>query len=103
MVSEAPPSREAATISLTWRECAAGEHLGELGDQRRGQRAARDDDRELPPQAAAEVGRASSARRAKVTTIERSEVIHTRLVSGASKSILSLPGFCARATAPFTR
>ena len=37
----------------------------------------------------------------KVTTIESSEVVHTRLVSGASKSILSLPRFCARAMAPF--
>ncbi len=38
----------------------------------------------------------------KVTTIDSNEVVHTRLVSGASKSILSLPRFRARATAPFT-
>ena len=37
-----------------------------------------------------------------MTRIERIEVVQTRLVSGASKSILSLPWFWERAIAPFT-
>ncbi len=48
----------------------------------------------LPPRPAS-----SHRLAANVTRIERIEHTHTRLVSGASKSILSLPVFRARAIA----
>ena len=49
------------------------------------------------------VSGSSQRETANVTTIEMIEVSHTRLVSGASKLILSLPMFCAREMAEFTR
>ena len=53
MFSDAPPSREAVTISATWlRGMVLVKTFGELGDQRARQRAARDDERQLPPQRA---------------------------------------------------
>src|SRR5467141_2105984 len=42
----------------------------------------------------------STLEAANVTAMDRIEHTHTRLVSGASKLILALPVFWARATAP---
>ena len=57
MLSEAPPSREAVTISLHVAGVHGGEDLHHLRDDRAGQRAAGDDGGELPPEGAvAEVG-----------------------------------------------
>ena len=50
IVSEAPPSREAVTISWTCLEWRAGEDLGELGNEHGRQGAATDDRRQLPPE-----------------------------------------------------
>src|SRR5690349_6441110 len=101
MVSEAPPSRVAATISRTWRELLLVNALVSSGINA----AAR-----VPHEMMVEsfhhspAPRSASIQRdtAKVTRIEMIEVSHTRLVSGASKSIFSLVAFWLRKTAPFT-
>src|SRR5439155_19269897 len=102
MFSEAPPSLLAATTSATCCECelvntfvnsgitaAASvphEMISDSVDQR------------CPPS-----GASSHLDTANVTAIDRIEHTHTRLVRGASKLILSLPVFCARATAALPR
>src|SRR5688572_3644700 len=102
MLSEAPPSRDAATISCTWRECALVNTLVNSGIT-----AAASVPHEmitdrvshrLPPS-----GVSSQYDAANVTAIDRIEHTHTRLVSGASKSILSLPWFALRANAALPR
>src|SRR5258706_843950 len=99
IVSEAPPSRLAATISRTCRELLLVNTLVNSGIS-----AAASVQHEMmveslhhsPDPSSATIQRDTT----NVTEIDRSEVIHTRLVSGASKSILSLPWFCERAIAP---
>src|SRR5438093_6782468 len=101
MVSEAPPSLVAPTISFTWRDWLLVNTLVNSGI-----RAAASVPQEMmvesfhhrPWPRSASIQRET----AKVTTIDSSEVIHTRLVSGSSKLILSLPRFCERAIAPLT-
>src|SRR5438046_7164040 len=102
MLSEAPPSLEAVTTSLTWREWALVNTLVNSGIT-----AAASVPHEMMTESVNHrllprfPSRSLDA--TKVTTIEKMEQTHTRLVSGASKSILSLPVFWPRATAPFTR
>src|SRR5689334_15498870 len=100
MLSDAPPSLLAATTSATCRECALVNTLVNSG-----MTAAASVPQEmmidsvthrLPPS-----GASSQRDAANVTRMERIEHTQTRLVSGASKLILSLPVFCARATAAF--
>src|SRR5215470_3228996 len=102
MVSEAPPSRDALTISFTWRECELVKTLVSSGMM-----AAAKVPHEMMTESFHHNPPPSEYRMAwetpKVTTIESSDVIHTSEVSGASKSILLLPALCARAMAPFTR
>src|SRR6185503_10661456 len=98
MVSEAPPSREALTISFTWRECELVNTLVSSGIT-----AAAIVPHEMMidifhHRPLGKVPR-MSLDTTNVTTMERSDVSHTKLVSGASKLILLLPLFCARATA----
>src|SRR5438552_13447098 len=96
MLSDAPPSWEAATISAVWRECELVNTLVNSGIN-----AAASVPQEmmiesvthsLPPS-----GASSQREAVKVTRIESSEHTHTRLVSGDSKLILSLPMFWERA------
>src|SRR5205085_11594169 len=100
MLSEAPPSLEAATTSFTWRECELVNTFVNSGITAAAsvpQEMITDSvNHRLPPS-----GASSHFEATNVTTIDRIEHTHTRLVSGASKLILSLPVFCARATAPF--
>src|SRR5439155_21150630 len=99
MVSEAPPSREADTISRTCRELLLVNTLVNSGMS-----AAASVPHEMiveslhhsPAPKSASIQRDTR----KVTRIESSEVVHTRLVSGASKSISSLPWLRPRAIAP---
>src|SRR5262245_63750170 len=102
MLSDAPPSLLAATTSATCRECELVNTFVNSGIT-----AAASVPHEmmidsvthrLPPS-----GASSHLDTANVTTIDRIEHTQTRLVSGASKSILSLPLFCARATAALPR
>ena len=96
MVSEAPPSRERGHDLATWRECELVNTLVSSGIS-----AAASVPHEMMVESFHHrpVGRGRASIQpfdaAKVTTIDSSEVSHTRLVSGASKSILSLPLFCA--------
>src|SRR5215467_15648968 len=101
MLSEAPPSLLAATTSATCRECELVNTFVNSGIT-----AAASVPQEmmidsvahrLPPS-----GARSQRDTANVTTIDSTEHTQTRLVSGASKLILSLPVFCARATAALT-
>src|SRR5512140_1339917 len=90
MVSDAPPSREAFTISATWRDLELVKTLVSSG-----MTAAASVPQEMMIDSfhhrpAARWPRISCDT-PNVTTIESSDVIHTRLVSGASKSILLLP------------
>src|SRR5256885_1485538 len=86
MVSEAPPSRVAATISLTWRDWLLVNTLVNSGIS-----AAPSVPHEMiddsfhhnPEPRSASIQRDTR----KVTMIESTEVIHTRLVSGSSKLI----------------
>src|SRR5688572_25588178 len=99
IVSDAPPSRDAATISLVWRELELVNTLVNSGIS-----AAASVPQEMitesfhhrplprPPSIHCDTR--------NVTTMERIDVSHTRLVSGASKLILSFVAFCARNTAP---
>jgi hypothetical protein len=90
MVSEAPPSRVAATISRTWREPLLVKALVSSGISAAAsvpQEMMVESFHHIPPPRFASI----QLETRKVTTIESSEVVHTRLVSGASKSILSLP------------
>ena len=100
-MSGAPPSREAATISRVWRELLLVKTLVSSGIS-----AAASVPHEMMVESFhhSPAPRSASIQRetANVTAIESSDVVHTRLVSGASKSILSLPAFCERAIAPFT-
>src|SRR5512145_3210281 len=101
IVSDAPPSRDAATISLVWRDPLLVNALVSSGIS-----AAASVPHEMmaesfhhrplpsPPSIHAET--------ANVTMMDRMDVSHTRPVSGASKLILSLLAFCDRNTAPFT-
>src|SRR5262252_5935494 len=98
MLSDAPPSLLAATTSATCRECELVNTLVNSGIT-----AAASVPQEmmmdsvahrLPPS-----GASSQYETPNVTAIETIEHTQTRLVSGASKSILSLPVFCACATA----
>ena len=102
MVSEAPPSLDADTISATCREWELVNTLVNSGitaaasvphEMMTGSVSHR-----LPP---SEPSIQRDA--ANDTTIDRIEHTHTRPVSGASKLILSLCAFWERATAPFTR
>src|SRR5678815_1264199 len=101
MVSDAPPSREAATISLVWRELELVKALVSSGINAAAS---------VPHEMIAESFHHSPPPRTpsihfetrNVTAIESSDVSHTRLVSGASKLILSLLAFCERKTASFT-
>src|SRR5258705_13001545 len=86
MLSDAPPSRDAATISRTWRELLLVNTLVNSGI-----RAAASVPHEMivesfhhrPAPRSASIQRDT----AKVTRIETIEVSHTRLVRGPSKSI----------------
>src|SRR5690349_11461165 len=102
MLSDAPPSRDAATTSFTWRECELVKTFVNSGITAAAivpQEMMIDSvSHRLPPSPAS-----IHFETTNVTAIERIEQIHTRLVSGASKSILSLPVFWARAIAPLTR
>src|SRR2546428_12680285 len=95
MVSGAPPSRDAATISRTWREPLLVNTLVNSGI-----RAAASVPQEMMVESFHHrLGpRSLNIQRetANVTAIESREVVHTRLVSGASKSILSFPAFWER-------
>src|SRR5215831_8928873 len=102
MFSDAPPSLLADTTSATCRECELVNTFVNSG-----MTAAASVPQEmmidsvahrLPPS-----GARSQRETANVTTMDRTEHTQTRLVSGASKSILSLLAFCARDTAPLTR
>ena len=102
MLSEAPPSLEAATISCTCRECELVNTLvnsGMIAAAIVPHEMITESVNHRPPNCAAGSMNLDAA---NVTTIDSIEQTHTRLVSGASKSILSLPVFCARATAPLT-
>src|SRR5262245_30936391 len=104
MVSDAPPSREAVTISATWRECDEVNTLVSSGITAAAsvpQEMITDSFHHRPGATASRWPRMSFDT-ANVTTIDRSEVIHTRLVSGASKSIFDLPAFWLRAITWFT-
>src|SRR5881396_2860413 len=100
MLSEAPPSLEAATTSWTWRECELVNTLVNSGITAAAsvphEMISDSVSHRLPPS-----DPSSHFEATKVTTIDSSEHTHTRLVSGASKLILSLPVFWARANAPF--
>src|SRR5438874_9712047 len=102
MVSEAPPSLDADTISATCREWELVNTLVNSGISAAAsvpQEMMTDSvSHRLPPRLLSIHFDA-----ANVTRIDRIEQVHTRLVSGASKLILSLPEFWARAIAPFTR
>src|SRR5262245_61878720 len=102
MLSEAPPSFEAATTSATWRECELVKTLVNSGISAAAsvphEMITDSVNHRLPPRLPISHFEATN-----VTPIESSEQIHTRLVSGASKLILSLPVFWLRATAPLTR
>src|SRR5580765_5471695 len=98
MLSEAPPSLLAATTSATCRECELVNTFVNSGIT-----AAASVPQEmlrlnvihrLPP-----IGASSQRDTANVTMIDRIEHTQTRLGSGASKLILSLPVFWARETA----
>src|SRR5436309_6360684 len=95
MVSEAPPSRVAATISRVWRLLLLVNTLVNSGI-----RAAASVPQEMMLESFHHkpLPRSASIQRdtTKVTKIESSEAVHTRLVSGASKANLSLPRFCER-------
>src|SRR5688500_20200752 len=104
MVSEAPPSREALTISATWRECDEVNTLVSSGIT-----AAASVPHEMITDSFHHSPGATASRwprirydTTKVTAIDSSEVIHTRLVSGASKSIFALFAFWSRAITWFT-
>jgi len=101
MFSDAPPSWEAATTSFTWRECELVNTFVNSGITA----AATVPHEMITESVTHRFPNAASGSRireaANVTPIESSEHTQTRLVSGASKSILSLPVFWARATAPF--
>src|SRR5262245_66505004 len=90
MVSDAPPARDALTISFTWRECELVKTLVSSGMM-----AAARVPHEMMTESFHHSPPPSEYRMAwdtpKVTTIESSDVIHTSEVSGASKSILLLP------------
>src|SRR5215831_10277241 len=100
MLSEAPPSLEAATTSAVWRECELVNTLVNSGISAAArvpqEMITESVSHRFPPS-----GPSSQREAAKVTTIDRSEHTHTRLVRGASKLILSLPVFCERDTAAF--
>src|SRR5215831_20367959 len=101
MVSDAPPSRVAATISRVCREWLLVKTLVNSGMSAAAsvpQEMMVESRHHSPPEKSANIQRDTT----KVTTIDNSEVVHTRLVSGASKSILSFPWFCERAIAPLT-
>src|SRR5262245_48556797 len=102
MFSDAPPSLLAATTSATCRECELVNTLVNSGITAAAsvpQEMITDNvDQRCPPS-----GANSHLDTAKVTTIDRIEHTHTRLVSGASKLILSLPEFCARETTELPR
>ena len=98
MLSEAPPSLLAATTSFTWRECELVKTFVNSGITAAAsvphEMIMDSVNQTLPPS-----GASSHLDTANVTPIDRIEQTQTRLVSGASKSILSLPVFTARATA----
>src|ERR1044072_2562199 len=101
MLSDAPPSFEAETISFTRREW---ELVNTFVDS--GITAAAAVRQEMMTESVNHrLPNSASGRRnfdtANVTAIDRTEHTHTRPVSGASKLILSFPVFWARATAPF--
>src|SRR5580765_5009650 len=102
MFSDAPPSLEAETISFTCRECELVNTLVNSGITAAAivpHEMITDSVNHRLPNAAS----GSSAREAaNVTAMDSSEHTHTRLVSGASKLILSLPMFWARENAPLT-
>src|SRR5687768_3006357 len=95
IVSEAPPSREALTISFTWRECELVKTLVSSGIT-----AAASVPHEMMIESFHHrpLPRCPRMRfeAPNVTPIDISEVIHTRLVSGASKLIFDLPAVCAQ-------
>src|SRR5262245_21943704 len=102
IVSDAPPSRDAATISLVWREPELVNALVSSGIS-----AAASVPQEIivesfhhsPPPRVPSIHFDTT----NVTAIESREQSHTRLVRGASKLILSLFAFCERNTGTFTR
>src|SRR6516165_2528867 len=99
MFSDAPPSREAATISRVWRELLLVNTLVSSGINAAA-RVPHEMMLESLHHRPAPSGPSIQLDTTKVTTIDSSEVVHTRLVSGASNSIESLPWLRARASAP---
>src|SRR3954451_6578474 len=104
MFKDAPPSRELVTISLTWRELVEVNTLTNSGI------TAPASVPQLMIVASFHQREGSPARSGiiialmpYVRTIERIEVSHTRLVRGASKSILSALPYFAFANAPLTK
>src|SRR5512143_3342490 len=98
MLSDAPPSLLADTTSATWRECELVNTFVNSGIT-----AAASVPHEMITDSANHIvppsGASSHLETVNVTRMDRIEHTHTRLVSGASKLILSLPMFCARENA----
>src|SRR5258705_84459 len=101
MLSDAPPSLDADTISFTCRECELVNTFVNSGITAAAmvphEMITESVNHRLPNAASG----SSTFEAANVTPMDSSEHTHTRLVSGASKLILSLPVFWARAKAPF--
>src|SRR4051812_8711549 len=82
--NEAPPSREAVTISFTWRECELVNTLVNSGIKAPAKvphEIIKDSFHQMPSGKKPIIEKET----AKVTPIEISEVSHTKLVNGASK------------------
>src|SRR5689334_25401630 len=101
MFSDGPPSRDAATISRVWREFELVNTFVSSGMSAAASvphEMMLDSFHHRPPPRSDSIHLDTMY----VTAMERSDVSHTSVVSGASKSILSLPVCCERASVAFS-